>query len=596
MLNSKFSSSLAPRRYIGGKLGARVLSLIDHFIPAALNAEVPETLRRYRLLVACSFGLALFALPFFVLDYVMEGYLSPTTWSFISGCTLLILNPFLLRWTKSSVLPGVLFSLNLILHFAFMTYANGGYNSAVIIWNPIIPLLSTLLVGPTLGLVCTGLVAAETFLFYLLTQSGYPFPQPLTEEQIRLFRMFGSVTVIVFVGFLAWLYEQLRKSAMDLVEKSNTALRQSEVYFRSLIENTSDFIALLDHQGMIRYANPAHKQGLGYALEELLGKSAFTFVHPEDRTAIVSAFGDHLRTPGVSPRTEVRFRHKDGSWRVLEVGADNLLHDPAVNGMIVNSRDITERKAVERLKDELVSTVSHELRTPLTSLRGFTELMLKKEFTPAKQREFLTIIHNESVRLTNLINDFLDLQRMETGAQVYEFTAVHLSVLLHETVTTFFLENSQHRAQLQCGDALPLVRADTDRLRQVLANLLSNAIKFSPRGGTVTVGARVRDHAVEVWVADQGVGIPAEALPHLFTKFFRVDNRDTRSIGGTGLGLALVKQIIEAHGGRIWVESAMGQGSTFFFSLPLAAAPLVSQPALAPEPAPQDASSQEALV
>lgn len=227
--------------------------------------------------------------------------------------------------------------------------------------------------------------------------------------------------------------------------------------------------------------------------------------------------------------------------------------------------------ARERLKDELVSIVSHELRTPLTSMRGFAELLLQRGFPPEKQREFLTIIHSETVRLTNLINNFLDLQRMEAGCLAYKFATMELVPLLREVVAVFALEGDSHSLQLEVSEPLPPIRADADQLRQVLFNLLSNAVKFSPHGGEVKVGACRKGTQVTVWVADQGIGMSEESKQKLFTKFYRADNLETRQVRGSGLGLALVKKIIEAHHGQVWVESELGVGSTFFFTLPVAA-------------------------
>jgi signal transduction histidine kinase len=223
----------------------------------------------------------------------------------------------------------------------------------------------------------------------------------------------------------------------------------------------------------------------------------------------------------------------------------------------------------ERLKDELVSIVSHELRTPLTSLRGFAELMIKRTFSAEKQREFLSIIHAEAVRLTKLINNFLDLQRMESGRQPYTFARTDIVALLCDTLSVFSQSNGQHSFRIETSQALPPIWADADRLRQVLTNLLSNAVKFSPQGGEVRVGARREGEQVIVWVADQGVGIPPESLDKLFTKFYRVDNKETQHVGGTGLGLALVKEIVASHKGRVWVDSAINGGSTFSFSVPV---------------------------
>jgi len=230
-------------------------------------------------------------------------------------------------------------------------------------------------------------------------------------------------------------------------------------------------------------------------------------------------------------------------------------------------------KEVERLKDDLISTVSHELRTPLTSLLGFTELMLARDFPHAKQQDLLNVMHRESLRLTNLVNNFLDLQAITSGYPPYHFVDVELTPLLHETVTVFAKADEKHTWETSLPDSLPLVHIDTDRIQQVLANLVSNAVKFSPDSGVITVGAERQDMMVKVWITDQGIGVPVEALPKLFTKFFRVEDEAIRVIGGTGLGLALVKEIIEAHQGQIGVESTQGKGSTFFFTLPLATPP-----------------------
>jgi signal transduction histidine kinase len=202
--------------------------------------------------------------------------------------------------------------------------------------------------------------------------------------------------------------------------------------------------------------------------------------------------------------------------------------------------------------------------------------MLTKEFPREKQKEFLAIIHNESVRLTNLINDFLDLQRIELGRQEYHIEALSLPALLRESVTLFSGGKDQRPFHLVVPAHLPMVRADRDRIQQVLANLFSNAVKFSPEGSAIFVGAQVKEGETVVWVKDQGVGIPSDALPKLFNKFFRVDNQDTRTIGGTGLGLALIKEIIASHHGRVWVESTEGQGSTFFFTLPAVIQPIMT--------------------
>ena len=547
----------------------RVFRFLDRFIPPALSTTDPDAHRRCRLLVACCFGLILFAFPFLFTVVVLQGYVSPTAWIFLLGSGLTVLNPFLLFYTGSYQLPGILFSLEVIAALAAMACFNGGYQSASLVWNPAIPLLATALVGPVWGATCAGILVVETIVFYLLTEAGYPFPAPFSGEQTRWFQMTGSLMLIMFIAMLSWLYEVLRKNALALVEEGIIALRQREARFRSLIENGSDIIVILNADGTIRYGSPSISRVLGHQPEAQIGHSAFEFIHPEDIPRIGEAFAQLARQPGPGPLVEFRFRHLNGTWCDLEAIGHNLLHDAAVQGIVVNARDVTERKAVDRLKDELVSTVSHELRTPLSSLRGFTELMLSRDFPQQKQQEFLTIMNREAVRLTNMINNFLDLQRIEAGEQTYMLDAIELLPLLQEAVAVFLGAPGTPRVRIVEPSARLYVHADPDRIRQVLANLLSNAVKFSPAGGEVIVAAQQTAGDAVIVISDQGIGIAPEELPALFTKFHRIDNALTRRIGGTGLGLALVKEIVAAHSGRVWVESVVGKGSTFFFTLPI---------------------------
>jgi CheY-like chemotaxis protein len=233
-------------------------------------------------------------------------------------------------------------------------------------------------------------------------------------------------------------------------------------------------------------------------------------------------------------------------------------------------RDVTAERDLVRTKDELVSVVSHELRTPLASVVGFAELLRTRELAEPQRQQFLTVILEEGRRLTALINDFLDLQRMESGRQEIAPRPLEVASFIEQCVRMVG-EDTTHPVQLDLDDELPAVRADADRIQQVITNLLSNARKYSPAGGVIRVSAHEANGQVIVTVEDHGLGLPAEALPRLFEKFYRVDNSDRRSITGTGLGLAISRKIVDAHGGRLWAESdGLGQGSRFSFSLPLA--------------------------
>ena len=233
----------------------------------------------------------------------------------------------------------------------------------------------------------------------------------------------------------------------------------------------------------------------------------------------------------------------------------------------------------ERVKTDLVSNVSHELRTPLSSILGFSDLMLKREVAPEDRRRYLEVIRAESARLATLLNDLLDLQRQELGVLELRLSEFDLNNLLEVQVTLYSAQSSVHEVRFTPSPEPVIVRGDSDRLAQVIGNLLSNAIKYSPDGGTVDVTASLIRGEGWIWVRDHGLGIPRGHQDRVFTKFFRGEAARKRAISGTGLGLVLARQIVEAHGGSIGFDSEEGKGSTFWVRLPAA-----SQTSSAPTP------------
>lgn len=247
-----------------------------------------------------------------------------------------------------------------------------------------------------------------------------------------------------------------------------------------------------------------------------------------------------------------------------------LAHQLAVT--LENARLFQEMSALDRMKSEFIAIASHELRTPLHNIRGFVKLLMDGKVQDAgTQREFLSIVDEQSAHLTRLVNDILDVSRIDAGRMQMGKETLPVDELVQGTVAQFRNAAEEKAITIEpiLPPDLPTVEGDRERLGQVLTNLVSNAIKFSPAHTAITVRARVDGDELIIDVRDQGIGIPEEALPRLFERFYQVGNSATRTEGGSGLGLYISKKIVEAHGGRIWVESKVGQGSTFSFALPL---------------------------
>lgn len=276
------------------------------------------------------------------------------------------------------------------------------------------------------------------------------------------------------------------------------------------------------------------------------------------------------RTPGAVGRAEVRLRHKDGSWRFVEVVTANLVDEPAVGGIVINGRDITERKQVEQLKDDFISMVSHELRTPLTVILGCSTLLrdprtLEKPDVVAK---VVDSILDKGEQMRWLVEDLLEGVYLRSESLELRKEHVDLAALVGECVETA-RSTGDHDLRLDVEGDTPRVWCDRGRLGRAVTNVLSNAVKFSPDGGRVQVQVWADGERAYVRVSDEGVGIPPDVLPNVFDRFYQGDMSSTRGFGGTGMGLYIARQLVEAHGGRICVESEEGKGSVFTIEVPV---------------------------
>lgn len=256
--------------------------------------------------------------------------------------------------------------------------------------------------------------------------------------------------------------------------------------------------------------------------------------------------------------------------KVLLAHATPVLREGVVDGAVLVFHDITELRRLEKVRQDFVANVSHELRTPVSTIRGYAETLLEGALEDkAHAREFLRIIYDDAGRLTKLINDLLDLSRIESGKMKLVLEECSLEAVVDKVLTGMDKEARKNSITLkkEIPARLAKVRIDEAAIAQVLLNLVENAVKYNNAGGSVVISARETDRGIEVSVADTGIGIPSEDIPRIFERFYRVDKARSRDLGGTGLGLSIVKHIIHAHHGEIAVESKMGSGSIFRFTL-----------------------------
>jgi PAS domain S-box-containing protein len=375
---------------------------------------------------------------------------------------------------------------------------------------------------------------------------------------------------------------------MDVTEQyeAEQALHLATRQHELILKSVGDGIFGIDLDGKVTFINEAGASALGYAPEQLAGHDLHELIHHShiDGTPYSRSTSPILqalrRSEPIRMRDEVFWR-RNGSAIQVEYSANPLMEDGQVAGMVVAFQDISERRRLERMKDEFISTVSHELRTPLTSLRASLGLIQSGALDkrPEKQRQMVEMAIGNCDRLTRLVNDILDFDGAEKKRLPLNRAPVEAIDLLRRAADVAHAAATQSRMEFRIDAKASPVFADSERVMRVLNELVTNAIKFSQPGTTIQLSARdttgsgrgdSASGAKEVCfiVADQGRGIAPEKLERIFEPFQQGDASDSRALGGTGLGLALCRSIVEQHGGRIWAESEIGNGSRFLFTLP----------------------------
>ncbi|MEE9224071.1 MAG: PAS domain S-box protein [Thermoplasmata archaeon] len=360
----------------------------------------------------------------------------------------------------------------------------------------------------------------------------------------------------------------------EIIERKQTEdeLRRSEERFKIMFDYAPDAYVLTDQEGVFIDGNRAAEELLGFTKDEVLGKNLLDLeaISEDWIEGAVENLMKAIKGQSTGP-DEVELTSKEGEKVVVETRTYPVRID-GQDMMLATARDITEQKRVEEAKNNLLSNISHELRTPLTSIEGYTKFVLSGKLgeVPEKLEKCLNVIDEESDRLKTLIDNFLDLMTIDAEGLRMKLRQIAVPEVIDSLISSLNLQLEMKGVSFTT-DITPdmgFIWGDENRLHQLFSNLLSNAIKFTPRGGSIKIRSREEDSKIIVEVEDTGVGIPANELPHVFSRFYMVDASPSRKYGGVGLGLAICNEIVEAHGGHMEVESEVGKGTIFRVELP----------------------------
>jgi PAS domain S-box-containing protein len=371
----------------------------------------------------------------------------------------------------------------------------------------------------------------------------------------------------------------------DAVKCREQSLRDAHARIQAVVDNAPNPIITIDECGRILHANDATSRMFGYTSAELKGQNVSMLMPTPDREAHDGYLRNYLQTGEakiIGMGREVVARRRDGSTLPVALGVSEvrlttgrtfvgMMTDLSENRMI---RKLEDALQLEKIKGEFVATVNHELRTPLTSIKGSLALLTAGHFgtLPEKAKSMIEIAYTNSERLAQLINDILDMEKIEGGQMRLAIQKMDVAKLLHEAARCNGAFARQLGVKIKVSGVPEglTIKADPDRIEQALANLISNALKYSPKGAHITLAAKRVKGSVRILVNDKGPGIPKEFRDRIFSRFAQADSTDTRQKGGSGLGLSITKAIVEAHGGSIGFKTALGKGSTFFLDLPRA--------------------------
>lgn len=355
----------------------------------------------------------------------------------------------------------------------------------------------------------------------------------------------------------------INELALD-VSSAQESIDQERRRLDRVLIHMSDGVIATDRVGKITIINDAAREMLSLPKGHAEGLAILDVLDLNEEISM----SDLYKEKGEDHKLSLGERFIDLKFSIIESEMG------FIQGIVCVLHDVTEAENIERDRKSFVSNVSHELRTPLTSMRSYVEALNDGAWKDEKiAPQFLSVIQNETNRMIRMVSDLLQLSRMDAGTEDFEKELIDLRALFNFVLDRFdmMIQSDESKNFVIVRDIIPdqvWIEADQDRMAQVLDNILSNAIKYSPDGGTITASLSLRDGDALLSIADEGLGIPKEELPRVFSRFYRVDKARSRAMGGTGLGLAISKDVVVEHGGKIWVRSALNEGTIFYVSLP----------------------------
>ncbi|TSD62900.1 PAS domain S-box protein [Inquilinus sp. KBS0705] len=342
--------------------------------------------------------------------------------------------------------------------------------------------------------------------------------------------------------------------------------------YKGIIEKNAEGFLMTDESGTINYVCSSVTKILGYGETELLGTPLQSLIHPDELKSFNVQFLKVLAKGSHSMAFLQRLSTKQGEWKWIEGCVNNMLKDTNIKRIVFNYRNVTERINQTKQQEDFVHMAAHELKTPITAMRGYLQLMQMNHYKEHRDADssMLSRMHRQTDRLLNLIDEMLNVTRIRAGELQYHFGNFDMQECIQDVVDALQATTNKHKLILHMG-RLPIIYGDRDRIGQVLTNLISNAIKYAPAEPEIVITALTDGDWLKVKVKDHGIGIPKEQQKKIFERFYRSESLPKNTYQGLGLGLYIAMDIIKTHGGKIGVESEVGAGSEFWFSLPLKA-------------------------